>query len=547
MKGENLKTTTRTVLLVTLALGALTGCGGGGSGESEERTYTLGGTVTGLDGRLELLNGAEALSVTADGAFSFIGVLADGAGYAVTIEQRPSFQNCSITNASGTIAGADVTDIAVACADKAWNHPADLTDIVGPDSGIADLSPQSLAVGSAVLVWSENVSNTILVSTRDAAGWQHPTDLAKGVDLGGQPSADTAASIDGNGNRLVAWSERAGSPNPYRIYVREYRNGVWSLLQAFNETLIANNVISPTLGGSQPSIVMDDNGNAVVAWTQANYVFASHYRDGSWTHPATAADALSAQCTTTNITRPMLGMSASGEARVAWGCDGEVFVDTYSAGAWQGAVIVNQHTAQTDGDFYPRLAMNAQGETVVAWLGTNGAGETQLYASEYRNGAWRIPGAEEHVSPAGAEVLAEQETFVADIGAAGDTLLAWVQQDGTNFRVYKAHYTNGQWSIPSDLSDAESDAGVNAFSPSVALNASDYAMVLWRQANRVHISEWRNTLWSAPRELVALGVDGNPVAQIISALDDDGNGYLCWAQRIDTIDEEIRVFLSELR
>jgi hypothetical protein len=82
-------------------------------------TYTVGGDVSGLEGSgLALsLNGAETLPLVADGVFTFAGALPDGAAYEVTVATQPEgpAQTCVVNNESGTIAGANVTNVEVVC------------------------------------------------------------------------------------------------------------------------------------------------------------------------------------------------------------------------------------------------------------------------------------------------------------------------------------------------------------------------------------------------------------------------------------------------
>ncbi|NOY39161.1 MAG: Ig-like domain-containing protein, partial [Nitrospirae bacterium] len=79
-------------------------------------TYTVGGTVSGLTGALTLQNnGSDDLVVTGDGGFTFATAIADGASYNVTVLTHPDGLTCSVTNGTGTVSGADVTDVAVAC------------------------------------------------------------------------------------------------------------------------------------------------------------------------------------------------------------------------------------------------------------------------------------------------------------------------------------------------------------------------------------------------------------------------------------------------
>jgi ketosteroid isomerase-like protein len=82
-------------------------------------SYTIGGTVTGLAGTGLVLqnNGANNLTITANGSFTFSTPIADGASYNVTVLTQPSSPNqiCSVTNGTGTVAGANVTSVAVNC------------------------------------------------------------------------------------------------------------------------------------------------------------------------------------------------------------------------------------------------------------------------------------------------------------------------------------------------------------------------------------------------------------------------------------------------
>ena len=79
-------------------------------------TFSVGGTVSGLSGTLVLQNnGADALTRTANGAFTFATPLQYGATYAVTVRTNPTGQTCTVTNGTGTINTANVTNISVTC------------------------------------------------------------------------------------------------------------------------------------------------------------------------------------------------------------------------------------------------------------------------------------------------------------------------------------------------------------------------------------------------------------------------------------------------
>ena len=81
--------------------------------------YSVGGVVEGLSGPglVLQLNGGADLAIGGDGAYAFPERLTDGASYTVTVLSIPPGSACDVSNASGTIQGADVTDVDVDCHD----------------------------------------------------------------------------------------------------------------------------------------------------------------------------------------------------------------------------------------------------------------------------------------------------------------------------------------------------------------------------------------------------------------------------------------------
>src|SRR5438445_11816167 len=108
------------LLFVGLVLGAggcsRDGSSSGGGGGSPARS-TVGGSVSGLtaSGLVLRNNGGDDLSISANGSFTFATALANGSAYSVTVQTQPNGQNCSVSNGAGTVSGANVTNVAVAC------------------------------------------------------------------------------------------------------------------------------------------------------------------------------------------------------------------------------------------------------------------------------------------------------------------------------------------------------------------------------------------------------------------------------------------------
>ena len=85
-------------------------------------TYTVVGTVSGLSGSDLVLqnvsdNSTSTLTISSNGSFAFSRRAASGTVYSITIASQPvnPAQTCTLSNGSGTLAGADVTNVIVTC------------------------------------------------------------------------------------------------------------------------------------------------------------------------------------------------------------------------------------------------------------------------------------------------------------------------------------------------------------------------------------------------------------------------------------------------
>jgi hypothetical protein len=81
-------------------------------------TYTIGGTLAGLNGAGSVVlqdNGGDNLTVSANGSFTFATPLASGQTYFVAVLSTPPGLYCAVTNPSGTVGSANVTNVQVNC------------------------------------------------------------------------------------------------------------------------------------------------------------------------------------------------------------------------------------------------------------------------------------------------------------------------------------------------------------------------------------------------------------------------------------------------
>ncbi|MGH8240270.1 MAG: hypothetical protein ACREXP_25090, partial [Steroidobacteraceae bacterium] len=95
--------------------------------------FSIRGTVSGLTGTGLVLqnNGGNDFAVATDGPFAFANRLIDGATYAVVVGAQPSGQNCIVRNSTGTIRGADASNVEVACAANSFTIGGAATGLTG--------------------------------------------------------------------------------------------------------------------------------------------------------------------------------------------------------------------------------------------------------------------------------------------------------------------------------------------------------------------------------------------------------------------------------
>lgn len=106
--------------------------GTGGMGES---FYTIGGTVSGLNGTLVLQNNdTDDLSITQNGSFEFVSTLGHGDTYDVSVLTQPSnplHQTCLVTHGRGIIAFDQIMDVTITCTTHTFTVSGTISGLVG--------------------------------------------------------------------------------------------------------------------------------------------------------------------------------------------------------------------------------------------------------------------------------------------------------------------------------------------------------------------------------------------------------------------------------
>ena len=197
-------------------------------------TFSVGGTVSGLSGTVVLQdNGGDNLSVTANGSFTFATALPSGTAYSVTVATNPSGQTCTVTNGSGTIASADVTNVAVSCAASTGGGSSASDDFNRSDGGLG--ANWTAISDGAMSISGQQVIGTVGQTTGDIRTAEtYPSDQFSQIQVtstalsGGQWIAAAVRMQNGGQDAyagLYYWN--FGSPE---LMLFERSGGAWTQL-----------------------------------------------------------------------------------------------------------------------------------------------------------------------------------------------------------------------------------------------------------------------------------------------------------------------------
>ncbi len=144
--------------------------------------YTVGGAVSGMwDGaaislRLQAPGVDETKQIVGNSAFTFDAPLVDTNGYTVTIAAQPAQHTCMVSNGTGSIDGADVTNVGVSCA--------------GPTVGMSLSLPVAFSFNTNQTTYSLSLSR-----------------LAQQVRVRPTLAAATSITVNGTAVQTGVWSD----------------------------------------------------------------------------------------------------------------------------------------------------------------------------------------------------------------------------------------------------------------------------------------------------------------------------------------------------
>jgi len=238
--------------------------------------YTVGGSVSGLSGTLVLENnGGDALTLNADGTFTFSNALPPGSTYLVTVQSQPITQTCTVTNGSGTITNANITNVTVNCSTN--------TRTVGG-------SVSGLAASESVML-QNNGSDNLTVNSNGSFTFSTP--VAQGasynVTILTQPSTQTCTVTNGSGT--------AGASNITDVQVTCSTNAY---------------TVGGAVSGLSGTVVLQDNGgDSLTINSNGSFTFATSVAQGASYNVTVLTQPTGETCSVTNGSGTMGGANVT--------------------------------------------------------------------------------------------------------------------------------------------------------------------------------------------------------------------------------------------
>jgi N-acetylneuraminic acid mutarotase len=215
-------------------------------------TFNVSAVVAGLvanDSLVLQINGADNLTVSANGTATFSAPIQSGSTYAVTVLTQPTGESCTVTNGTGTVTTANISNVAVTCTPSTFtvggtvlgltatvvlqDNAADNLSITSNGSFVFNTplasganyavtvltqpAGQSCAVSNgAGVVSSANVSNVTVTCTTGSitAGlwtWESGSQVGNAVGVYGTQGSAAAANVPGAREAAVSWIDSSGN------------------------------------------------------------------------------------------------------------------------------------------------------------------------------------------------------------------------------------------------------------------------------------------------------------------------------------------------
>jgi uncharacterized repeat protein (TIGR03803 family) len=179
-----------------------------------DQSYTVGGTISGLTSSgLVLVNGSDTRAVnSSSSSFTMPTAVAYTSAYAVTVQTQPTGLTCSVSNGTGTVGSAAVTNITVTCSANTFTVGGSISGLAASglvllDNGGDAIPPSAnatqftmntgVAYGSAYTITVQTAPMGLVCSVSNGTGVMGAADVTS-VSIGCVPNFSLLYSFAGS-------------------------------------------------------------------------------------------------------------------------------------------------------------------------------------------------------------------------------------------------------------------------------------------------------------------------------------------------------------
>lgn len=329
--------------------------------------------------------------------------------------------------------------------------------------------------GRPVVAWNGNLTDNpeVYLKRLEGSTWVEIGGSATGggISKTATDSGRVSLAIGADGQPVVAWREALSDGNT-EIYVKRWSGSAWVGMNG----AIAGDNISGTGGESiLPVLAIGSDGHPVVAWTEftTNYeIYVKKWNGSSWLGLAGSATGGGISTSAGESRTPSLAINNEGNPVVAWSetpvdSDSDIYVKRWNGTAW---VLMKVNGAATDdisqntgGSYRPSLAISASGEIAVAWEDDSGPGDDfDIYVKRWTGLTWNRMGVQ---SDSGGGISANDgPSYWVSLSTTpdGSWIVSW-EDSSEGFRAIYFRIYNGSGWLELESGSATTGGGVSGF------------------------------------------------------------------------------------
>ena len=272
------------------------------------------------------------------------------------------------------------------------------------------------------------VSSCIVVTTNAEAkkisNWSAPVAL----QLAGNyvNASDPVVDMNDQGDAVIAWTtyDTSSGSDVLSVSAVTYTDGVWGPMRTIS-----------TVGTEStcPEVALNDHGDALVVWqahdASGYYLQATSFIGGVW------GEAKNVSTPVSEIRQYSIAFNDNGNGSLVWHSieskeSNHIMAAIYAEGAWSSAQTISDTFSDNE---YPVMALSPiTGDVVAVWEQYR-SGEDMLAAAVCSGGVW---GAPQNITSSGYSYYHPSVAMTAD----GVALVACEQFDGSNSEILMIEY-----------------------------------------------------------------------------------------------------------